>query len=201
MSNAKFQDKNNNNKKDRQPHENKKSGCYYESKPLRPPPPCALSKQTPGKTYTIMGAELHHSNNNVQSVVQQTQSGGNSMFSARGSMVNSTLASPPQFHFDGPLAGIIPRAARAVFDLFDRIQRADAELVLDIKMFFVEIYVEHVRDLLEPSRTNLNVRKDPSTTTVSTSMAVSARTLEARRRRSLCMWSRACAIERLCRRR
>lgn len=111
-----------------------------------------------GKTYTMMGAELHHNGNTFQQ--QQQSSNNNSMFTSRGSVVNSALASPPQFHFDGPLAGIIPRA---VFDLFDRIQRADAELVFDIKMFFVEIYMEHVRDLLEPSRTNLNVREDPST--------------------------------------
>lgn len=119
-----------------------------------------------GKTFTMMGAEAAAPLSSPATLI-------NSSFNGQAPASARSLATPsrydpnagglfanPTFAFDGPNTGIIPRA---VVDLFDRINKADAELEFEIKLFFVEIYMEHVRDLLEPSRVNLNVREDPST--------------------------------------
>jgi hypothetical protein len=66
----------------------------------------------------------------------------------------------PVHSFDGPFAGIIPRAVQ---DLFQRMESTDEDVEFEIKMHFVEIYMEHVRDLLNPSQNNLNVREETST--------------------------------------
>ena len=58
---------------------------------------------------------------------------------------------------DEHLAGIIPRAVGL---LFEGIAGANANIIkFVIKVSYVEIYMERIRDLLDPSRDNLAVRR------------------------------------------
>ena len=54
-----------------------------------------------------------------------------------------------------PDSGIIPRVIRG---LFDGIEGLDKNIEVTIKVMYVEIYLENIRDLLEPSSLNLEVR-------------------------------------------
>jgi len=54
-------------------------------------------------------------------------------------------------------AGIIPRMVRNVFS---RIETADDKTAFYVKVSFVEIYMEKVKDLLRPQSENLTVRFD-----------------------------------------
>ncbi|KAG8347550.1 putative kinesin heavy chain [Trypanosoma vivax] len=54
-------------------------------------------------------------------------------------------------------SGIIPRA---VWHLFDMIRGANAAVEFEIRLMFVEIYMERVRDLFNPASVNLSVRED-----------------------------------------
>mmetsp|Transcript_32272 Transcript_32272/g.97150 ORF Transcript_32272/g.97150 Transcript_32272/m.97150 type:complete len:689 (-) Transcript_32272:591-2657(-) len=59
--------------------------------------------------------------------------------------------------------GIIPRSATA---LFQACSQAPSDIEFAIKVSFVEIYMERIRDLIDPfgqKRTNLQIREDPST--------------------------------------
>ncbi|TYZ60920.1 hypothetical protein PybrP1_004323 [[Pythium] brassicae (nom. inval.)] len=53
-------------------------------------------------------------------------------------------------------AGIIPRA---MADVFDGIRHMQAELEFIVRVSYVEIYLEKIRDLLEPASSNLSVRE------------------------------------------
>jgi len=53
--------------------------------------------------------------------------------------------------------GLIPRV---VHGLFEGVDRADPNLEFSIKVSYVEIYMETIRDLLEPSSINLQLRED-----------------------------------------
>jgi kinesin family protein 5 len=53
--------------------------------------------------------------------------------------------------------GITPRI---VHDIFDGIHQADEEMEFLLEVSYIEIYMEKIRDLLDPSRTNLRVRED-----------------------------------------
>jgi hypothetical protein len=55
-------------------------------------------------------------------------------------------------------AGVIPRVAK---DLFDYAEYADETIEFSISVSMVEIYMERIRCLLDPSRTNLQVGEDP----------------------------------------
>eukprot|EP00742_Colponemidia_sp_Colp-10_P005079 GILJ01005425.1.p1 GENE.GILJ01005425.1~~GILJ01005425.1.p1 ORF type:complete len:1097 (-),score=197.52 GILJ01005425.1:131-3421(-) len=59
--------------------------------------------------------------------------------------------------FTGPERGIIPRAVEALFDRFQQ----DAEHVYTVYLSFVQIYMEMLQDLLQPSNENLRIREDP----------------------------------------
>jgi len=59
---------------------------------------------------------------------------------------------------DPVLAGIIPRTVAAIFD---NISAASEQMEFTVRASFVEIYLERIRDLLDPSRQNLQVREDP----------------------------------------
>lgn len=50
--------------------------------------------------------------------------------------------------------GLIPRVIHGMFDAVDK---ADPNLEFSIKLSYVEIYMETIRDLLEPSSINLQV--------------------------------------------
>lgn len=54
-------------------------------------------------------------------------------------------------------AGIIPR----MFDhLFEKISEADPDIEFHIKCSYLEIYMEKIMDLLDPKKTNLQVKED-----------------------------------------
>lgn len=57
---------------------------------------------------------------------------------------------------DAEFAGIIPRV---MADVFDGIQRMPAALEFIVRVSYVEIYLEKIRDLLEPTSSNLSVRE------------------------------------------
>ncbi|KAF1328333.1 Kinesin-related protein 3, partial [Globisporangium splendens] len=57
---------------------------------------------------------------------------------------------------DAEYAGIIPRV---MDDIFDGIQNMQAELEFLVRVSYIEIYLEKIRDLLEPSSNNLSVRE------------------------------------------
>jgi kinesin family protein 5 len=61
---------------------------------------------------------------------------------------------------DPDLRGIIPRTVGA---LFQGVAEADANIEFTVKVSFIEIYMERIRDLLDQFRTktNLSVREDP----------------------------------------
>jgi hypothetical protein len=109
-----------------------------------------------GKTHTMMGAVRGMAAPGGQLGDLHDQM---SPISTRSS-VSGSAAFAPVYNFDGPQAGIIPRA---VLDLFHRMEVADEDVEFEIKIHFVEIYMEHVRDLLNPSHTNLNVREETTT--------------------------------------
>lgn len=57
---------------------------------------------------------------------------------------------------DKDYEGIIPRV---MADIFDGIQKMQAELEFIVRVSYIEIYMEKIRDLLKPSSINLNVRE------------------------------------------
>mmetsp|Transcript_987 Transcript_987/g.2351 ORF Transcript_987/g.2351 Transcript_987/m.2351 type:complete len:813 (+) Transcript_987:364-2802(+) len=60
---------------------------------------------------------------------------------------------------DPEMAGIIPRTVEAIFDT---IARAGENMEFTVRGSYVEIYLERIRDLLDPTRQNLQVREDPN---------------------------------------
>ncbi|GMF25013.1 unnamed protein product [Phytophthora fragariaefolia] len=57
---------------------------------------------------------------------------------------------------DADFEGIIPRV---MADIFDGIQNMQTDLEFIVRVSYVEIYMEKIRDLLKPTSTNLNVRE------------------------------------------
>ena len=57
----------------------------------------------------------------------------------------------------GPTAGIIPRVSRGIFTF---VKEADATREFEISASCVEIYLEKVRDLLDRSKKNLQIREN-----------------------------------------
>ena len=55
------------------------------------------------------------------------------------------------------LMGIIPRMVSTVFD---KIESADAKIEFQVKVGYCEIYLEKIKDLLDPSKVNLKVHED-----------------------------------------
>jgi len=59
---------------------------------------------------------------------------------------------------DNPdLEGLIPRIIR---NIFDYIGTTPSEIEFTVKISMLEIYMEKIKDLIDPSRVNLNVRED-----------------------------------------
>ena len=58
---------------------------------------------------------------------------------------------------DIELQGIIPRMVRTVFN---RIETASEAIEFSVKVSMVEIYMEKIRDLIDPSKDNLRVHED-----------------------------------------
>ena len=53
--------------------------------------------------------------------------------------------------------GVIPRMVSFVFD---KIRSAPSEMVFEVKVSMIEIYMEKIQDLLDRSKTNLKVAED-----------------------------------------
>ena len=60
---------------------------------------------------------------------------------------------------DPEMWGIIPRAIRQIFEY---IQSAPQEMTFQLSVSYLEVYREVIRDLLDPSKTNLAVRESPA---------------------------------------
>ena len=58
---------------------------------------------------------------------------------------------------DVEMQGIVPRMVRNVFH---RIETAEEAIVFEVKVSMIEIYNEKVRDLLDPTKGDLQVRQD-----------------------------------------
>jgi len=78
-----------------------------------------------------------------------------------GSGKTFTMMGPPGlvagFCDDPQMKGIIPRLVEAVFRF---VGQADRNIEFGIKVAFVEIYLERVRDLLDPEKVNLEIHED-----------------------------------------
>ena len=60
---------------------------------------------------------------------------------------------------DMEMKGVVPRV---VMKIFDHVDQADENLEFVVKVSFLEIYMEKIRDLLDKSKDNLRVREDPN---------------------------------------
>jgi kinesin family protein 5 len=58
---------------------------------------------------------------------------------------------------DPDLKGLIPRMAE---DIFSKVEKADQNVEFAIKVSYVEIYLERVRDLLQPEKNNLQIHEE-----------------------------------------
>ena len=58
---------------------------------------------------------------------------------------------------DPDLQGIIPRMVKTVFQ---KIENASEDIEFTVKVSMIEIYMERVKDLLDPMKTNLKVHED-----------------------------------------
>lgn len=56
--------------------------------------------------------------------------------------------------FDEQHRGVIPRMVTKLFDLIDD---APEEIEFTVKVSMVELYMEKIRDLVNPSKTNLKI--------------------------------------------
>ena len=55
------------------------------------------------------------------------------------------------------LEGLIPRIVK---EIFDRINNGSPDIEYNVKVAMIEIYMEKIKDLIDPTRENLNVRED-----------------------------------------
>ena len=53
--------------------------------------------------------------------------------------------------------GIIPRMVKTVFE---KIENASEDIEFTVKLSMIEIYMEKIKDLLDPTKTNLKVHED-----------------------------------------
>lgn len=60
---------------------------------------------------------------------------------------------------DDALKGIVPRI---VGKLFDKVREADSSIEFSIQVSCIEIYLERIRDLLDPTKQNLQIRQSRS---------------------------------------
>eukprot|EP00823_Brevimastigomonas_motovehiculus_P000578 TRINITY_DN1071_c2_g1_i1.p1 TRINITY_DN1071_c2_g1~~TRINITY_DN1071_c2_g1_i1.p1 ORF type:complete len:1112 (+),score=448.60 TRINITY_DN1071_c2_g1_i1:113-3448(+) len=81
------------------------------------------------------------------------QTGSGKTFTMMGKMDDTNKTDS----FKSDSRGIIPRLVEQVFDGIENCDDADTEFT--VKVSFVEIYMERIRDLLEPSHSNLKLRE------------------------------------------
>ena len=58
---------------------------------------------------------------------------------------------------DIEMQGIIPRMVRTVFN---RIETASESIEFTVKVSMIEIYMERIKDLIDPSKENLRIHED-----------------------------------------
>jgi len=98
--------------------------------------------------------------NEVQPAVQDLLEGYNATIFAYGQTSSGKTHTMQGPDIDDPdLRGVIPRV---IDDIFDRIAEAPEHLEFTIRASYLEIYLEKIRDLLDPARDNLQVREDPT---------------------------------------
>ncbi|KAI9911913.1 hypothetical protein PsorP6_009619 [Peronosclerospora sorghi] len=93
-------------------------------------------------------------------VVQDIMDGYNATIFAYGQTSSGKTYTMEGASIDHPeLQGIIPRTATAIFT---NVMNADENIEFIVKVSYIEIYMERIRDLLDPhkSKVNLQVRED-----------------------------------------
>jgi kinesin family member 5 len=58
---------------------------------------------------------------------------------------------------DLEMQGVIPRMVKTVFS---KIENASEDIEFTVKLSMVEIYLEKIKDLLDPTKTNLKIHED-----------------------------------------
>ncbi|KAG2809097.1 Kinesin heavy chain [Phytophthora cactorum] len=98
--------------------------------------------------------------NVAQPVVQDIMAGYNATIFAYGQTSSGKTYTMEGANIDHPeLQGIIPRTAT---EIFNNVMNADENMEFIVKVSYIEIYMERIRDLLDPykSKVNLQVRED-----------------------------------------
>lgn len=93
-------------------------------------------------------------------VVQDIMAGYNATIFAYGQTSSGKTYTMEGANIDHPeLQGIIPRTAT---EIFNNVLNADENMEFIVKVSYIEIYMERIRDLLDPykSKVNLQVRED-----------------------------------------
>ncbi|XP_075245510.1 kinesin heavy chain-like isoform X2 [Convolutriloba macropyga] len=93
----------------------------------------------------------------AQPIVSDVLSGFNGTIFAYGQTSSGKTHTMEGVLGDADLQGIIPRI---VGDIFSHIYNMDENLEFHIKVCYYEIYMEKIRDLLDPSKTNLPIHED-----------------------------------------
>ena len=94
----------------------------------------------------------------VQPAVQDLLDGYNATIFAYGQTSSGKTHTMQGPDIDNPeLRGVIPRV---IDDIFGRVAAAPENLEFTIRASYLEIYLEKIRDLLDPARDNLQVRED-----------------------------------------
>mmetsp|Transcript_1850 Transcript_1850/g.1293 ORF Transcript_1850/g.1293 Transcript_1850/m.1293 type:complete len:107 (-) Transcript_1850:2274-2594(-) len=58
---------------------------------------------------------------------------------------------------DPKLQGVIPRMVKTVFE---QIENSSEDIEFTVKVSMIEIYMEKIKDLIDPKKTNLKVHED-----------------------------------------
>ncbi|XP_063715858.1 kinesin heavy chain-like isoform X2 [Symsagittifera roscoffensis] len=93
----------------------------------------------------------------AQPIVSDVLSGFNGTIFAYGQTSSGKTHTMEGVLGDNDLQGIIPRI---VGDIFSHIYNMDENLEFHIKVCYYEIYMEKIRDLLDPSKNNLPIHED-----------------------------------------
>ena len=93
----------------------------------------------------------------AQNIVKDVLNGYNGTIFAYGQTSSGKTHTMEGVIGDGQLQGIIPRI---VNDIFNHIYSMEENLEFHIKVSYFEIYLDKVRDLLDPSKVNLAVHED-----------------------------------------
>lgn len=96
-------------------------------------------------------------NNAAKSIVTDVLAGYNGTIFAYGQTSSGKTHTMEGVIGDPSQEGIIPRIVK---DIFDHINKTDDHIEFQVKVSYYEIYMEKVRDLLDPTKVNLSVREN-----------------------------------------